>query len=121
MLTKAVSIPSMSTNNKIYTFPVFNAPSSTNTCLNDCHISEKDSVKLKLAIKNAEAIIPTPREINTLLVTSTIMIAKIGGTSDHIVLSITKTSLELINFKKTFYYPRIQILSLNTDYFDYLT
>src|SRR5690625_4096105 len=95
ILTKADIIPSINTNNKIYTFPVFNALSSTKTNLNDSHIIKNDTGKLKLAIKKAEAIMPTPRDNNTLLVTSTIIMASIGGTNDQIVLSIHKDLLRI--------------------------
>src|SRR5699024_183023 len=104
ILTKAVIIPSTNPNNKIYTFPLFNPLSSTKTNLNDFHISENDSGKLKLAIKKAEAIMPTPRDNKTLLVTSTIIMASIGGTNDQIVLSIHKDLLRIyfINLKNSF-------------------
>src|SRR5690625_3428384 len=95
ILTKAVNITSSNTNTNIYTFPVFNAPTSTKTNLNDSHISESDSGKLKLAMKKAEAIIPTPRDNKTLLVTRTIIMASIGGTNDQIVLSIHKDLLRV--------------------------
>src|SRR5699024_12852247 len=86
ILTKAVIIPSINTNNKIYTFPVFNALSSTKTNLNDYHISENDSVKLKLAIKKAEAIMPTRRDNKNILVTSTIIMASIVVINENKVL-----------------------------------
>src|SRR5699024_12776520 len=88
MLTKAVKTPNKSTKSSKYTFHVFKAPSSTNTNLNDSHICHNECLILKLAIKKADATIPTPSENSTHLVTSTITIANIDGIIDQTVFTI---------------------------------
>src|SRR5699024_4584610 len=88
IFTKAVNTPSIKINSSRKTFPVFKAASSTNTSLNEIQIKCKDSLMIKLAMKKAEATIPTPKDNNTRLVNNTIAIAKIGGNSDQKVFTI---------------------------------